>query len=375
MSDENLLIVADSDRDANMLHAVGMFISDPFVYLRLKGQNQIVVSDVEFNRARKEARHCRVIPMSRCHNRLKQRMTKIGLAEIIHDLLKSRRLRQVHVPNNFPLGLALQLKRLKIQVKPKPGPFFPARELKTPAEVKKISAALLMAEVGLAEGIQALKSARVGKNRKLYYHNVPLTSEKLRAIIGAAILQAGGLACHTIAAGGHQACDPHEQGHGVLRAHEPIVLDVFPRSQKTGYFGDITRTVVKGRASEAVRKLYHSVEKAQEIGLKLLKAKTAASHVHAQVQTSLETAGYKTSHQNGLPQGFFHSTGHGLGLEIHESPRIGHDSRDLLRAGHVVTIEPGLYYSHLGAVRLEDVALVTRNGPRNLTKFEKILEI
>src|SRR6266566_4303610 len=102
--------------------------------------------------------------------------------------------------------------------------------------------------------------------------NVPLTPEKLRAIIDIAIIQAGGLAAHTIVAGGKQACDPHEQGHGVLRAHEPIILDVFPRSQKTGYFGDITRTVVKGRAAPALRQIYHTVAKAQEIGFEKMES-------------------------------------------------------------------------------------------------------
>src|SRR5437899_12029466 len=111
-----------------------------------------------------------------------------------------------------------------------------------------MSAALMMAAVGIAECIQALKNSRIGKRGRLMYHNVPLTSEKLRAIIDIAIIQAGGLAAHTIVAGGRQACDPHEQGHGALRAHAPIIIDIFPRSHKTGYFGDITLTEL-GRAS------------------------------------------------------------------------------------------------------------------------------
>src|SRR5437899_8659486 len=128
-----------------------------------------------------------------------------------------------------------------------------------------MSAALMMAAVGIAECIQALKNSRIGKRGRLMYHNVPLTSEKLRAIIDIAILQAGGLAAHTIVAGGKQACDPHEGGYGPLRANELIILDIFPRSQKTGYFGDITRTVVRGRADEAQRKLYATVWQGQKI--------------------------------------------------------------------------------------------------------------
>src|SRR5664279_2487304 len=129
-----------------------------------------------------------------------------------------------------------------------------------------------MAEIGMSEAMQVLGRAKIGKDRRLLYHDVPLTSEKLRAVIDTAILQAGGLAAHTIVAGGRQGCDPHEGGHGPLRAHDPIILDIFPRSQMTGYFGDITRTVVRGRASEAVRKLYATVLQGQKIGFGKIRA-------------------------------------------------------------------------------------------------------
>jgi Xaa-Pro aminopeptidase len=233
----------------------------------------------------------------------------------------------------------------------------------------------MMAEVGLAEGIQALKTSKIGRDRKLTYHGAPLTSEKLRAIIDIAIIQAGGLASHTIVAGGRQGCDPHEQGHGALRAQEPIILDVFPRSQKTGYFGDITRTVVKGRASEAIRRLYDTVARGQEMAFDKIVCKARGSDIHRAVQSFFESEGYKTGKKNGRMQGFFHGTGHGLGLEIHEAPRISLTSEDVLKTGHVVTVEPGLYYPAMGGVRLEDVVTVGPNGARNLTKFEKVLEV
>src|SRR2546430_1364412 len=126
-----------------------------------------------------------------------------------------------------------------------------------------ISAALIMAEVGMAEALQVLKASKIGREGTLLYHGVPLTSEKLRAVIDTTILQACGTAAHTIVAGGRQGCDPHEKGHGPLRAHEPIILDIYPRSQKTGYFGDITRTVVRGRASESLRRLYRTASSRQ----------------------------------------------------------------------------------------------------------------
>ncbi len=227
----------------------------------------------------------------------------------------------------------------------------------------------------MAEAMQVLRTAKIGRDRKLLYHNLPLTSEKMRAVIDCAILQACGLAANTIVAGGRQACDPHERGYGPLRAHEPIIIDIFPRSQKTGYFGDITRTVVRGRASEAVGKLYDTVLRGQNIAFRKIRANTPTADVHHAVQDFFVEQGYKTGRRHGRMEGFFHGTGHGLGLEIHESPRVGANSTGKLQPGHVVTVEPGLYYPEIGGVRLEDVALVTTNGARNLTRFEKVLEI
>jgi Xaa-Pro aminopeptidase len=160
-----------------------------------------------------------------------------------------------------------------------------------------------------------------------------------------------------------------------LRANEPIILDIFPRSQKTGYFGDITRTVVRGRASEAVRRLYDTVWQGQKLAFKKVRAGTPTAEVHRTVQDFFDQQGYRTGRQGGRMQGFFHGTGHGLGLEIHETPRMGSSSTGRLKEGQVVTVEPGLYYPEIGGVRIEDVAFVTASGYRNLTRFEKVLEI
>ena len=285
MQRDNLLIVADSEHDANMLYAVGLFVPDPFIYFRIKGKCHVVMNDLEIDRARKQARHCRVISLSQCQNKLRSRGEKsVSLASVIRLLLNEKRLKKILVPNNFPLGLARELRRLKVKLKVREGGFLPQREIKTADEVKKLSAALMMAEVGLAEGIQALKNSKIAKDRKLIYRGAPLTSEKLRSIIDVAVLQAGGLASHTIVAGGKQGCDPHERGFGILRANETIILDVFPRSQKTGYFGDITRTVVKGQASEAIRKLYQTVAQGQELAFTKICHNAPGAEIHQAIQ-------------------------------------------------------------------------------------------
>jgi Xaa-Pro aminopeptidase len=377
MKPETLLMVADSEHDANMLHAVRLFIPDPFIHVRIGDETHVLVSDLEIDRVRRQARHCQVHSLSQYRQRCSKSSKKpASTARIIKAFLSESGKRKVLVPANFPHGLARELRRLRVRLKVKEGLFFPEREIKTADQVKKISAALMMAEVGLAEGIQALKRAKIGKNgRLLIQHNVPLTSERLRAIIDVAVIQAGGLATHTIVACGRQGCDPHEGGSGGLTANQPIVIDIFPRSRKTGYFGDLTRTVVRGQSSEQVRKMYHAVSRAQDLVFAKLGPGVPAQDLHSCVQAFFEQEGFKTTRGAGRLQGFFHGTGHGVGLELHEAPRIGPASQDILRDGHVLTVEPGLYYPSIGGVRLEDMAFLTSQTARNLTKFEKTLEI
>lgn len=371
-----LLHIADSERDADMRYAIGVPLSDPFIYMRNGGRSVVVLSDLEADRVRAGGHVDRVLSISKYLRVANRRGMKTpGLADAAAELCRESKVKKVTVPFSFPVGVARQLRKLGLRVKVRDGWFLPEREFKTATEVKMISAALMMAEVGMAEGIHALKRAKIGRDRRLLLHGVPLTSEKVRAIIETAVLQAGGVATNTIVAQGTQACDPHERGHGPLMANVPVVLDIFPRSARTGYYGDVSRTVVRGRASESVRRQYASVFRAQMIAFALLRDGVAGAEVHAAVERFFRKEGYRTGRSKGQAFGFIHGTGHGLGLEIHEPPRANRSSGCVLRTGHVVTIEPGLYYPETGGVRLEDVVLIAQDSPQNLTQFEKVLEI
>jgi Xaa-Pro aminopeptidase len=177
---------------------------------------------------------------------------------------------------------------------------------------------------------------------------------------------------NSIVACGAQACDPHERGHGPLKAHELIILDIFPRSANTGFVGDMTRTVVRGRASDAQRRLWETCLAGQKMALRALSPGGDGKALQDSVREFFTAAGYPTERRNGRWQGFFHGLGHGLGLEIHEEPRLG---RTTFRAGQVFTIEPGIYLPGLGGVRHEDVAVITASGHRLLSRFPKPLEI
>jgi Xaa-Pro aminopeptidase len=287
-------------------------------------------------------------------------------------VLREHRVRVVEVPMNFPVGLAKRLRGFRVVVKP--DPFVPARELKSASEIKKLTAALRLAEAGMQSGIRVIRMSRIGRDGYLYWRKQRLASEDVQGVINATIAGLGGMAPMTIVAGGNQACDPHEVGHGPLRAHWPIIVDIFPRNSKTGYWGDITRTVVRGRASERVQDMYATVAQAQEKAFETLRAGVNGRTVHEAIGALFKERGFLTGKRHGRMQGFFHGTGHGLGLEIHELPRIGPVDATL-RAGHVVTVEPGLYYPEIGGVRLEDVAVIRNASARNLTTFPKFLEV
>ena len=232
--------------------------------------------------------------------------------------------------------------------------------------------ALRITEKGLKRAIEILKASKPGAGKRLRWNGKTLTSEILRAEIDSTILRAGGIPAGTIVAGGDQACDPHERGYGPLYADSLIILDVFPRDAKTGYFGDMTRTVLRGRASEAQRKLWETVKGGQALALQRIKAGVDGMTIHKAIQEFFAKRGFPTGVRRGRRVGFFHGTGHGLGLEIHEYPRL---QKVVLKDRQVLTVEPGLYYPGLGGVRLEDVVLVTKMGCRILSRFPKQLEI
>ncbi|MGH7830462.1 MAG: M24 family metallopeptidase [Candidatus Binatia bacterium] len=370
-----LLIVAASDTDANMLYATGGFFApDPFIFFRHHGRSYLVMSDLEIDRAEKQAEVDHVLPLSAYQKRLREAGKGVSTADVLEMVFRERGIRSVLVPANFPTLLADSLRSRGFVLRVKQDPFFPEREKKRADEVKKIADSLRVAEAGLDAGIKALKRTKLGRDRYLYLNRRRLTSETLKTIVNTTIMAQGWVPSHTIIASGDQCCDPHHEGSGPIKANSSIIFDIFPRSQKTGYFGDLSRTVVRGKASDRLKEAYATVDAGQELGFRLIRDGVDAHMVHRKILDLFEQRGFPTGKINGRMQGFFHGTGHGLGLDIHEPPRIA-ATPSTLKSGHVVTVEPGLYYLGMGGVRLEDVVLVTKTGNRNLTRYPKFLEI
>jgi len=178
---------------------------------------------------------------------------------------------------------------------------------------------------------------------------------------------------------GIEAADPHAVGLGPLKAGEPIVVDIFPRSIKTLYFSDQTRTIFKGEPEDDYKKMYNVVLFAQEEAILMLKDGVDGKLIHDFVADFFEKSGYSRNLKSRPVSGFIHGLGHGVGIDIHEPPRINSYS-EILKKGNIVTIEPGLYYpvSKEGipacGIRIEDILLIEESGAKNLTKFPKKLE-
>jgi Xaa-Pro aminopeptidase len=359
---------AASDHDADQLYATRFFVPDPFLWWDWRGRSHAVFNALEIDRARREAQVDRIHAM----DDFLVAGTPRDPASLILAAAKKAGFRRIEVPAQFPLGLADVLRKRGLPVTAVPGAFFPERMAKKSFEVRALQDALRLAETGLARGIEVLRASKIDRRSHLIWNRHRLTSEILRGEIDAAIIRHGGIPAGTIVAGGDHACDPHERGFGPLRAHQGIILDIFPRHQKTGYFGDLTRTVVRGRPSESFRRLYATVAEGKKWVLTQMKPGIDGKKLHNDLTQRFETAGYPTKKQNGRWTGFFHGTGHGLGLEIHEAPRF---SDGLFQAGTVITVEPGLYYPGIGGVRLEDVVVLRRGGVTNLTRAAQILEL
>lgn len=231
------------------------------------------------------------------------------------------------------------------------------------------------AAVAAMKGAVALiASAGIDRKNRLIHGKNPLTSETVRQLINKIVIDLDCSGNDTIVAGGEQGTDPHERGSGQLFAGQAIILDIFPRSEKTGYWGDITRTVCRGPAPPELKKLYLAVKAAQSKALSAVRAGICADKVHETAQKEFARRGFETMEKEGKNIGFIHGTGHGVGLDIHERPRLG-SSGETLEEGHVVTVEPGLYYPGLGGIRIEDTVVVTETGFRYLATCPKKFEL
>lgn len=361
------LLLADSEHNADQLWFGRFSVPDPYLAFGVGRMKFAALNTLEFSRGRRESRYDVILPLEDLMTEAAKvfRVERAGMAEVIALLGRRHRVKAFRVPADFPLFIADRVRALGLKLVPVPSPFFPERELKDDAEADAIRAGNACSAAGIAAAAAVLRAARIRGDR-LVWKGREVTSELLKQEIEIACLRAGGTSINTIVASGDQACDPHCRGTGPVRANDLVIVDVFPRMTATGYYGDMTRTFLRGRASDRQRALVAAVADAQKAALAKVRAGVTGKAVHGEVLRAFARHGFKTTRGPEGPQGFIHGTGHGLGLAIHETPRVN-ALGPKLKAGQVVTIEPGLYYNGLGACRIEDVVRVTKTGSEMLS--------
>jgi len=373
---DGYLIDAAQD-DANQLYLSGFTGPDPFLTLYADGEIHVLVSGLEYGRARTESTADSV-------DRHADYDYEYGGREARNDMytrfVREKGVESVSMPPRGPVGTADALRDRGIDVVvDSDDRLGEVRAVKTDEEIEAIreaqranEAAMRAAEALIADADVAGEDAPVDGDVEpgtLLHDGEPLTSERVTEEIEVTLLRHGCALDQTIVAGGAQAADPHDRGSGPLRAHEAIIVDIFPRSKATKYNADMTRTFCVGEPSDRLREWYDLTERALDAALDAIEPGATGEDVHAAACAVYEAAGEPTFRTDPETEtGFIHSTGHGVGLDVHEAPRLASGGGELT-PGQVVTVEPGLYDPDVGGVRIEDIVVVTEDGYENLTEY------
>jgi len=353
--DADFIIMHASSSNANFYYATRFKTSDALTYIAgSDGTEILIVPEMEKRRAERESRVKEVVSLNDLS--FTQRATELGdskkaYVDLIISVLKEGRCRKLLLPEELPTYLSFELMR-HFEVEVVRNPFAELRVIKTSSEIEKIrdsSEAILRCFKWLIENFNFRRC------------------EELRRAVEVKLFSEGYLAENTICSTGKTSADPHEVGRGEIEDH--VVIDIFPKSIEHLYYSDFTRTVFVRRSGE-LEEMYSAVVEAQEEAIRMIKSGVNAREIHERVKELLSERGFRTE----KGKGFIHSTGHGVGLEIHEDPRLG-DVNVTLRRGMVVTVEPGLYYPEVGGVRVEDTVVVKENECEVLTPFKKFIRI
>lgn len=362
------VLINSPQKDSDIVYATGYSCLDPIAVIDVDNEVYGFFPSTEIGRASK---------ISRCKECLN--LTQLGAKHshpegtAVLNWLHTHNIDKISVPYSFPIAEADFLRNNGVEVNPVRC-LYPGRSVKREDEIEKIrevskknvevmdSVKLLLAECG------------VNASGELVHRGAVLTSEDLQNFIFEAFLHRGLQADSVIAAAGDQACDPHENGHGVIREKEAIVVDIFPYSRINHYYSDMTRTFCKHKAPQPLQEIYDVVKEAQINALSKVKNGADGKVIHREVQNFFSSRGFETCRDGSELYGFFHGTGHGVGLDCHEEPRIS-SGGSILHSGELVTVEPGLYYVGCGAVRIEDLVAVRDESAEVLTEYEKQLVV
>ena len=370
-----LVLIPSGESDADFTYASG-FPVETGLYIRFdEADDVLVASPLEIDRARVQSKAAR----------------KLGFAEagfvdhgeyaswprLAARMLREKGLEEARVSPRLQAAYFEELRSAGVAVEIDRELFKAERRHKSAEEAGFIRAAQRAAEAAVTEVVGQLAQAEI-KDGVLWLEGRPLTSERLYARAQLLLGEMGFSCPDMIVAGSPECAMPHFRGEGPIRAGAPVIIDIFPSGRASHYHGDLTRTVVVGDVPDEIRRMHASALQALDAGIESIRAGVLGRDVHSAVCQVLVDRGFGTTTKGfegpeGGPK-MNHSTGHGVGLDVHEAPALRGPSEELLEEGDVVTVEPGLYLLGLGGVRIEDTGIVTANGFENFTSLTRSLD-
>jgi Xaa-Pro aminopeptidase len=373
-----ILIFADTTHTAVMRNEVPHSVHDPFLYVERGDERFAVLRSLEVARM-SELPRMQPLPLE-----------ELGLDELLASGLSAERatleialracrslgIAHAVVPPAFPVELADHLRAGGVRLDVDAQLFAARRRAKSAAQLAGIRRAQTAAEAAVAAVAQALHDADV-VDGALVLDGAPLTCERLKQDVALAFIRNGCGGDDVIVAHGYQTCVGHHAGSGQVREGEPVTVDLCPRDPESGCYTDITRTFVKGEPNDELALYHRIVKESIDAVHAAIRPGLPVRELHRISCEPIAAAGRPTrlTKRPGevLDEGFFHSLGHGVGLEIHEAPHLDQND-DVLVPGDVIAVEPGCYRQGFGGVRLEDLVLVTDDGAELLTDYPYDLE-
>jgi Xaa-Pro aminopeptidase len=370
-----IVLIPSGDGDADFTYATG-FSVETSLYIRFgEGDDVLVTSPLEIERARVQSKTSRTLLLAEAG--YEESGPFVSYARLVARILRERALESARVSPRLQAGYLEALRETGLEIEVDRTLFQAERRRKTAEEARFIEASQHAAEAALVEVVSQLAQADI-RDGILWLDEKPLTSERLYARASLLLGEKGFTCPDMIIAGSPESAMPHFRGEGPIRASAPVIIDIFPSSRTTHYHGDLTRTVVVGEVPDEIRRMHAAVLQALDAGIESIKAGVSGRDVHEGVCQVLVDRGYGTTTKGfegpeGGPK-MNHSTGHGVGLDVHEEPALRGPDENTLMEGDVVTVEPGLYLPGLGGVRIEDTGMVTKDGFKNFTTLTRSLD-
>jgi len=368
------VLIADSTQSPVMRHEVPLSIPDPFLYVEHDGRRYVVITAFERERVREAAPDIEPLPPERFGaDELLRSGTPPDRAalETYTRALREIGVTDAAVPPSFPLEVADHLRAEGISIRIDRDLFENRRRSKNAREIEGLRRAQRACEAALDVARSMLRGSEI-VGGALVLEGDPLTCERIKAEMDQVFLAHSVVADEYIVAHGAQGAVGHEMGSGPIAASETVVFDLWPRDRETGAFTDMTRTYVVGDVPDEIRDYHRLCKEALDRTTEATRAGVNGRDLMQIACDIFAAAGHPTqlTKKPGevLDSGFFHGLGHGVGLEVHERPRLSVVGDDLV-PGDVITLEPGLYRAGYGGVRLEDILLVTDDGAEVITRY------